>query len=90
MGWLGKSFFKLILVLVFFSASQVLVFKYINPPGTVNMVWERLLSRLNQTEYISPLYSWQDLEKISPTSSRPFWHQKINGSSPTADLTLKK
>ena len=30
------------------------------------MVCERLLSRLNQTEYVTPLYSWQDLEKISP------------------------
>lgn len=61
-----KFFFKSILVLVFFSVSQVLAFKYINPPGTVNMIWERLLSHLNQTQYIRPQYSWQDLVKISP------------------------
>ncbi len=66
MGWIWKFFFKSILALVFFSVSQVLVFKYINPPGTVNMIWERLLSSFNQTQYIRPQYSWQDLVRISP------------------------
>ncbi len=66
MGGLWKFFFKLILSLVFFSVFQVLVFKYLDPPGTVNMIWERLLSQFNQTEYIKPQYSWQTLVKISP------------------------
>jgi monofunctional biosynthetic peptidoglycan transglycosylase len=63
---LWKFFFKIILALVFFSVFQVFVFKYINPPGTVNMIWERLLARLDQTEYIRPHYSWQDFPNISP------------------------
>jgi monofunctional biosynthetic peptidoglycan transglycosylase len=65
LGWILKSFIKLCLVLVFFSMFQVLAFKYVNPPGTVNMVWERILSKINKTKYISSKYYWQDLEKIS-------------------------
>jgi monofunctional biosynthetic peptidoglycan transglycosylase len=66
MAGLWKYFFRSVLFLIFFSVSQVLVFKTINPPGTVNMIWERLLAQLNQTDYIRPQYSWQDLVKISP------------------------
>jgi monofunctional biosynthetic peptidoglycan transglycosylase len=64
--WIWKTFFKLILVLVFFSFAQVMIFRYLNPPGTVNMVWEQVLAKSNKTRYIPAKYSWQDLEKISP------------------------
>lgn len=64
-GWIWRSFIKICLVLVFFSMFQVLVFKYVNPPGTINMAWEILLSKINKTKHISSQYSWQDLEKIS-------------------------
>lgn len=30
------------------------------------MIWERLISQLNQSEYTRPHYSWQDLANISP------------------------
>jgi len=65
-GWILETFFKLFLVLVFFSVSQVLIFKYLDPPGTVNMIWEKVLSQINQTEYVEHRYSWQNFEKISP------------------------
>jgi len=64
-GWIWRSFIKLCLVLVFFSMFEVLIFKYVNPPGTVNMVWEIILSKIHKTTHLNPKYSWQDLEKIS-------------------------
>jgi len=65
-NWFWKIFFNLGLVLILFSVSQVLIFKYINPPGTVNMIWERVISQINKTRYIKHGYSWQPFEKISP------------------------
>ncbi len=65
LGWIWRSFITLCLVLVFFSIFQVLIFKYVNPPGTVNMAWEIILFKINKTKHINSKYSWQDLEKIS-------------------------
>ena len=66
LGWIWRIFIRLGLVLIFFSLFQVLVFRYVDPPGTVNMVWERVLYEIWKTDYTRPTYSWQDLEKISP------------------------
>ncbi len=43
-----------------------MVFKYLDPPGTVNMVWEQAISRINQTRHRKHEYSWQPYEQISP------------------------
>jgi monofunctional biosynthetic peptidoglycan transglycosylase len=65
-GWILKILFKSILILVFFSLFQVLIFKYLDPPVTVNMLWERMLAKVNKTEHIQSAYFWQDFDKISP------------------------
>ncbi|MBU0969088.1 MAG: monofunctional biosynthetic peptidoglycan transglycosylase [Proteobacteria bacterium] len=70
MDRIWRVFVASILVLIFFPLSQVLVFKYVDPPGTVNMVWERMISPLVETEYIPSKYSWQPFEKISPHLKR--------------------
>lgn len=66
LGWIWRTFIKLGAVLVFFSMLQVLAFRYLDPPGTVNMVWERVLYQIWKTDYTKPAYSWQNLENISP------------------------
>lgn len=65
MGWMWKKAFTVVLVLIFFSVSQVVLFKYVNPTGTVNMIWEQLLAKVNQTVYIPSAYGWRNLDKIS-------------------------
>ena len=64
-GWMWKKAFTVILALIFFSVSQVVLFKYVNPTGTVNMIWEQLLAKVNKTVYIPSAYGWRNLDKIS-------------------------
>ncbi len=66
LGRIWKILLKSGLVLVFASLLQVWVFRYVNPPFTVNMVWERILYEVLKTDYTKPAYAWQDLDKISP------------------------
>ena len=66
MGRVRKTVFTVILVLIFFSISQVVLFKYVDPPVTVNMLWERLLAKVNGTGHTPSAYFWKKLEKISP------------------------
>ncbi len=40
--WVTRALIKVLLVLIFLSLAQVLALKYIAPPFTINMVWERL------------------------------------------------
>jgi monofunctional glycosyltransferase len=64
--WFFKSLIKLFMLLVCLSLFQVAVLKYIDPPFTVNMVWERLRHELFDAPYVVPVYGWQDLSRISP------------------------
>lgn len=64
--WICKILFKLVLALAVLSLCQVLAFRYLNPPMTVNMVWERISFEIWKTRYVKPLYLWQDIENISP------------------------
>ena len=66
MGWVGKTAVTVVLVLIFFSVAQVIFFKYVNPTGTVNMIWERLLATVNQKVYTPSAYGWKNLKGISP------------------------
>lgn len=70
-GFLGKltrTAAKFCFALAVLSLAQVLTFKYINPPGTVNMAyeWGLALAGLNKKEHIPKKYEWQDIENISP------------------------
>ena len=44
---------------------QVLAFKFINPPGTVNMVYEWVRGTFFDKPYVTPVYDWRDLDDIS-------------------------
>ncbi|MCP3943642.1 MAG: monofunctional biosynthetic peptidoglycan transglycosylase [Desulfobacteraceae bacterium] len=70
LNWIWKFVVGVLLILVFFSVSQVLVFKYLNPPVTVNMIWEEMLAKIDKTTFIKHKYSWRKLAKISPNLKR--------------------
>lgn len=65
-AWVFKTLVKLFLVLVSLTLLQVVVLKYINPPFTVNMVWERLRHQWFDAPYVMHAYEWQNLSDISP------------------------
>lgn len=52
------------------TAFQVVIFKYVNPSFTVNMVWEWGLGKLKHQPAGQPLYIWKSLEDISPHLQR--------------------
>ncbi len=60
--------FLLISILLFFvvTTAQVLLIKYFNPPLTVPIVWEWILTKTNHRPPISINYEWKDLNEISP------------------------
>lgn len=64
--WLAKVLLKFVLVLISLTLLQVVVLKYVNPPFTINMVWERLRHDWFDAPYVVHAYEWQDLSKISP------------------------
>ncbi len=64
-GWVLRGFIKLLLLLVCLTLLQVAALKFINPPFTINMVWERLRHELFDASYVVPAYEWQDLSSIS-------------------------
>lgn len=64
--WVLKTLVKFFLVLGSLTLFQVAVLKYVNPPFTVNMVWERLRHQWFDAPYVVPVYEWQNLSDISP------------------------
>ncbi|HCY85228.1 MAG TPA: monofunctional biosynthetic peptidoglycan transglycosylase [Desulfobacteraceae bacterium] len=65
-GWLIRTVLKCILALVFLTCLQVLTFKFVNPPGTVNMVYEWTMGRFFEAPYVPSAYHWNDMDDISP------------------------
>ncbi|MCP4021029.1 MAG: monofunctional biosynthetic peptidoglycan transglycosylase [Desulfobacteraceae bacterium] len=65
-----KRFFiwliKIGICLFCFTLVQVAVFKFVNPPFTINMVYEWGLFKIRKHNYQRPRFEWQDLNKISP------------------------
>ena len=64
--WLLKTLMKLVFLMVALSAFQVWIFKYLNPPGTVNMAYEYLAHQLWDAPRVPPVFEWRDLDAISP------------------------
>ncbi|MDZ7667283.1 MAG: monofunctional biosynthetic peptidoglycan transglycosylase [Desulfotignum sp.] len=64
--WLAKVLLKFVLVLISLTLLQVVALKYVNPPFTINMVWERLRHDWFDAPYVVHDYEWQDLSNISP------------------------
>lgn len=44
---------------------QVVTFKYVNPPFTVNMVYEKVIAAHQKMPFKPRSYEWKDLEQIS-------------------------
>ncbi len=65
-AWVFKALIKFFLVLVSLTLLQVAVLKYVNPPFTVNMVWERLRHQWFDAPYVEPAHEWRNLSDISP------------------------
>jgi monofunctional biosynthetic peptidoglycan transglycosylase len=65
-GWVTRTLIKISLVLIFLSLAQVLALKYLAPPFTINMVWERLRHHWFDAPYVAHAYEWRDLSDISP------------------------
>ena len=66
-----RYFFLKILVIISIlgagiSFFQVLLFKYVNPPMTTNMITERISHHCFETKFVEPTYIWKDLNQISP------------------------
>jgi len=57
---------RLIFLLVMVSALQVLAVRIVNPPGTVNMVYEWIRGTVFDKPYVAKAYAWKDLDDISP------------------------
>jgi len=49
-----------------FSILQVAVYKYINPPITVPMLYSWYKNKINHTPYHGPSFKWRSLADISP------------------------
>ena len=56
---------KLMVLLALVSILEVAAFKVINPPGTVNMVYEWVLGTWFDKPYVPSTYIWKDLDQIS-------------------------
>jgi monofunctional biosynthetic peptidoglycan transglycosylase len=52
--------------LVFFTMGEVLLFKYMNPPGTFSMIRGWYNQKTQNRYYRAPNYQWRNLEDISP------------------------
>ena len=65
-AWVFKTVIKFFLVLVSLSFVQVAALKYVSPPFTINMVWERLRHHWFDAPYVPHTYQWQGLSDISP------------------------
>lgn len=64
--WLAKTLFFVFTVFALVTFVQVLVFKFVNPPGTVNMVYEWAGKKYFNRPAPKNTYFWKDLEEISP------------------------
>jgi len=66
-GWIFRTFFKLILVFVLFSVSQVVFVRFINPPFTVPMATLWITNLFSSKKEIMPHHEWRRLGDISPS-----------------------
>ncbi|MBN2060311.1 MAG: monofunctional biosynthetic peptidoglycan transglycosylase [Deltaproteobacteria bacterium] len=61
-----EFFLRAIILLILFTAAQVALIIYINPPSTVYITWKRIQAKIHSEHYIIPDMRWRDLKDISP------------------------
>ena len=65
-GWIRKLLLRIIIGVTAVSFFQVALFRFYNPPGTVNMFYEWAIAAWNDVPFKSRAYEWTDIEEISP------------------------
>lgn len=55
----------LVVAVVATTVSQVAIFKYFNPPFTVNMIYEKVIAAYQKKPFTPRSYEWKNLEQIS-------------------------
>lgn len=66
LAWIGKTLFKIALLLFCFTIVQVMTLKFINPPFTPNVAWEWAESIIKKQPERRPKYHFKKIETISP------------------------
>nr|WP_319493973.1 monofunctional biosynthetic peptidoglycan transglycosylase [uncultured Desulfobacter sp.] len=65
MTWIKKMIAGLVIILVAASFLQVLIFRYVNPPFTVNMIYEQAIAAHNKMPFKPRSFEWKNLAQIS-------------------------
>lgn len=65
MTWIKKIIAGLVIAVVATTCFQVVIFRYFNPPFTVNMVYEKAIAAHKKMRFKPRSYEWKDLEQIS-------------------------
>jgi monofunctional biosynthetic peptidoglycan transglycosylase len=63
--WIKKMIAGLVIALVAASFFQVLLFRYVNPPFTVNMIYEKAIAAHKKMPFKPRAYEWKNLDQIS-------------------------
>jgi monofunctional biosynthetic peptidoglycan transglycosylase len=63
--WIKKMIAGLVIILVTTSFFQVLLFRYVNPPFTVNMIYEKAIAAHKKMPFKPRSYKWKNLDQIS-------------------------
>ncbi|WP_320044752.1 monofunctional biosynthetic peptidoglycan transglycosylase [uncultured Desulfobacter sp.] len=65
MTWIKKIIAGLVLAVVAITFFQVVIYRYVNPPFTVNMIYERTIAAHKKMPFKPRAYDWKDLDQIS-------------------------
>ena len=65
MTWIKKITAGLVIAVVAATFFQVVIFRYVNPPFTVNMIYEKAIAAHKKMRFKPRSYEWKDLEQIS-------------------------
>ncbi|WP_020585737.1 monofunctional biosynthetic peptidoglycan transglycosylase [Desulfobacter curvatus] len=65
MTWIKKIIAGLVIAVMATTVFQVAIFRYLNPPFTVNMIYEKAIAAHKKMPFKPRSYEWKDLEQIS-------------------------
>ncbi|NDY71066.1 monofunctional biosynthetic peptidoglycan transglycosylase [Desulfobacter hydrogenophilus] len=65
MTWIKKIITGLVIAVMAATFFQVIIFRYVNPPFTVNMIYEKAIAAHKNMPFKPRSYKWKNLEQIS-------------------------
>jgi len=65
MTWIKKIIPGLVIAVVATTFFQVAIFRYLNPPFTVNMIYEKAIAAYKKMPFKPRAYEWKDIAQIS-------------------------